>query len=102
MIEERLAVLETAWLRASSIDVLVITDKGEKGGAAVYDLPYVDVVESCPKGEAGIGCKTAKAMELLAKRYPGKKWYLRLSDTALVFPENVIHHLQYFSPITPR
>lgn len=101
MIDERIPAIEQAWLTASPIDAIIVSDdKGAKKTNPTYKSP-VELVD-CPAGEEGIACKTGKAMALLAKRYPAKKWYVRVSDTALVVPDNLLYHLQYFSPTVPR
>lgn len=46
-------------------------------------------------------CKTAESLELLWERYPGKKWYLRVTDTAVIIPDNLLYHLRFTDPDQP-
>lgn len=50
---------------------------------------------------AGMVCKTAESLELLWARYPSKKWYLRVTDTAVIIPDNLLYHLRFTDPDQP-
>jgi hypothetical protein len=98
----RLPLLEEAWLRGCPIDVVVITDPlPASTNESIGSLPFVKQV-ACPDGALGIGCKTMHGLNILAEMFPGRKWYLRTGDAALVVPDNVLYHLSQLDPETPR
>lgn len=49
-----------------------------------------------------MACKTAEALTLLSRRFPSKKWYLRMTDSAVVLPDNLLYHLRFLDPEPPR
>jgi len=96
----RLPVLYHSWISQAPFPVMVVTDNSTTeatSGLPPTTIKYVD----CPGGVEGFACKTARALEALHLTYGSAKWYIVLSDTSLVIPSNLIHHLRSHDPTKP-
>jgi len=102
-ISHRLPILQQSWINDALFPVMVITDQAYDHPIPLTTLyPTLDIrLTRCSPDINGLICKTRQAFDLLAKSYPGKKWYLRLMDDTLVIGPNLLYQLHSLDPTKP-
>lgn len=101
VLSQRWPILQETWVNDAPFPVILISDDTKTASSSNSPHPPNLQLFQCPSGPVGFACKTGHALQHLYTTYPKAKWYIMVSDSALVSPSNLIHHLRSFDHNKP-